>query len=117
MCPGSLRIDAGQALNSCEWTTLAQCVRVCRAAPTVQFVVEWGMRVFVHLLGVVVLLAGWAALVVLAVLAGTSGSWSLLAVYAVGAAACLFLGLLASARLRSVRRGELPVRRTPSHRA
>ena len=75
------------------------------------------MRVLGPLLGVLALFAGWAALVVLAVVAGTSRSWGPLAGFAVGAAACLFLGLLSFARFRSVRRGELPARRTPSHRA
>jgi hypothetical protein len=75
------------------------------------------MRVLGPLLGVLALFAGWAAQVVLAVVAGTNRSWSLLAAFAVGAAACLFLGLLSFARFRAVRRGELPARRTPSHRA
>lgn len=75
------------------------------------------MRVLGPLLGVVVLLAGWVALVVLAVAAGTNSSWSVLAAFAVGAAACLFLGLLSFGRFRAVRRGQLPARRTPSHRA
>jgi hypothetical protein len=75
------------------------------------------MRVFVHLLGVAALLAGWAALVVLAVVAGTSRSWGPLALLAAGAALCLFLGLLSWSRFRAVRRGGIPARRTPSHRA
>jgi hypothetical protein len=75
------------------------------------------MRVLTPLLGIALSFAAWAALVILAVVAGTSRSWGSLAVFAVAAAACLFLGLLSFARFRAVRRGQLPVRRTPSHRA
>jgi hypothetical protein len=75
------------------------------------------MRVARHSLGALLLLVGWAALVVLAIDAGTSRTWGSVAGYAAGAALCLFLALLVFARLRALRRGELPVRRTPTHRA
>ena len=75
------------------------------------------MRVLAPFTSGVVLLAGWVALVALAVVAGTTQSWGLLVAFAVGAAVCLFLGLLCVGRFRAVRRGQLPARRTPSHRA
>ncbi len=75
------------------------------------------MRAFIRLLGIVVLLAGWGVLVVLAVMSSTSGPFGWTAVFTAGAMACLFLALLAWSRLRAVRRGEVPARRTPSHRA
>lgn len=75
------------------------------------------MRVLTPLLGVALCVAAWVALVVLAVVAGADRSWGSLTVFAVAAAACLFLGLLSFGRFRAVRRGQLPVRRTPSHRA
>lgn len=74
------------------------------------------MRATGHLLGVVVLLAGWAALVWLAIDAGRGSSWPLAAGAGVGAAVCLFVALLLTRRFRAVRRGELAPRRTPSHR-
>ncbi len=71
-------------------------------------------------LGALVLLAGWLALAWLAVLRAQDQDWGLVALYAVGAAACLFVALLLWVRLRAVWRGDPEPPRPhhkPSHRA
>ena len=77
-------------------------------------------------LGIVATLAAWAILVYYAiqlgsqVRSGDSGAWALLAVAAAGAACCLFLCLLLSARLLDEVRAERaarPPRATGGRRA
>jgi uncharacterized membrane protein YfcA len=71
-------------------------------------------------LGALVFLAGWGALVWLAVLRAQDQDWGWVALAAVGAAACLFVALLLGTRMRAVRRGETGPghpRHAPSHRA
>jgi arginine exporter protein ArgO len=80
------------------------------------------MRPLRLLLAAVVLLLGWGALVAVAIVLGaraSSGSepWRDAIVAAVGAAVCLVLAMLAWTRRAAVRRGDVAVRRTPSHRA